>query len=171
MQRYIAEGKMMDPEKKYRLDEAFDIVGTCQDMCPEFERHEREAQKSLQEFEKVRFLCFVVSIVVEIIHYGMRKIPGTDKVDHQRAVKRYRRAAADDPKPMPCDLRPPPVLMVRHVMDCFRAVNFGAERQFTENPELSLPRPHAPTWTRKDVLIHSRSNEIHQNGLEVPKHP
>ncbi|KAJ3051865.1 hypothetical protein HK097_007137 [Rhizophlyctis rosea] len=90
MQQYIAEGKMMDPEKKYRLEEAFDIVGTCQDMCPEFERHEREAQHSLQEWEK---------------------IPGTEFVNHKKAVKRYRRAAADDPKPMPCDLRPPKVLM------------------------------------------------------------
>jgi hypothetical protein len=42
---------------------------------------------------------------------SQRKIPGTKRVDHQRAVKMYERAAGD--KTMPSDLRPPPVLKVR----------------------------------------------------------
>ncbi|KAJ3189919.1 hypothetical protein HDU85_000205 [Gaertneriomyces sp. JEL0708] len=94
MAKYIAEGKMDDPNKKYRLEDARDFVGECMDMCPEFERHEREYQKGLMEFEKIE---------------------GTDRVDHARAVKRYRRSAADDERPMPCDVRPPPVLM--HTLD------------------------------------------------------
>lgn len=53
MQKYIAEGKMDDPNKKYRLEDARNFVGECQDMCPEYERHEREYQKGLMEFEKV----------------------------------------------------------------------------------------------------------------------
>ncbi|KND03783.1 uncharacterized protein SPPG_01240 [Spizellomyces punctatus DAOM BR117] len=89
MKKYIAEGKMDDPNKKYRLEDARDFVGECEDMCPEYERHEREYQKGLMEFEK---------------------IPGTDRVDHAKAVKRYRRSAADDEKPLPCDVRPPSVL-------------------------------------------------------------
>ncbi|KAJ3217920.1 hypothetical protein HDU67_007071 [Dinochytrium kinnereticum] len=90
-QSYIAAGKMQDPEKKVHLDDAIDFVGECLDMCPEFERHEREYQNALADFEK---------------------LPGTDdKVDHARAVKRYRRSAAGDPEPMPCDVRPPSILV------------------------------------------------------------
>ncbi|KAJ3152918.1 hypothetical protein HDU89_001126 [Geranomyces variabilis] len=89
MAKYIAAGKMDDPDEKYRLEDARNFVGECQDMCPEYERHEREYQKGLMEFEKV---------------------PGSEAVDHARAVKRFRRSAADDEKPLPCDVRPPPVL-------------------------------------------------------------
>lgn len=38
------------------------------------------------------------------------KIPGTKRVDHNRAVKMYERAAGD--KTIPSDLRPPIVLKV-----------------------------------------------------------
>lgn len=38
------------------------------------------------------------------------KIPGTKRVDHNRAVKMYERAAGD--KTLPSDLRPPLVLKV-----------------------------------------------------------
>ncbi|KAI9096495.1 SAC3/GANP/Nin1/mts3/eIF-3 p25 family-domain-containing protein [Phlyctochytrium arcticum] len=89
MKQYIAEGKMDDPDKQYRLEDARDFVGECQEMCPEYERHEREYQKGLMDFEK---------------------IPGTELVDHARAVKRYRRSAADDERPLPCDVRPPEAL-------------------------------------------------------------
>ncbi|KAI8850849.1 SAC3/GANP/Nin1/mts3/eIF-3 p25 family-domain-containing protein [Chytridium lagenaria] len=81
---------MQDSETKVHLDDAIDFVGECLDMCPEFERHEREYQNALADFEK---------------------IPGTNKVDHSRAVKRYRRSAAGDPEPMPCDVRPPYILV------------------------------------------------------------
>ncbi|KAI8815498.1 SAC3/GANP/Nin1/mts3/eIF-3 p25 family-domain-containing protein [Cladochytrium replicatum] len=40
-----------------------------------------------------------------------KQIPGTDNVDHSRAVKRFKRPAAGDPPPLPSDVRPPPVLM------------------------------------------------------------
>jgi len=39
------------------------------------------------------------------------KVPGTKRVDHNRAVKMYERAAGD--KTLPSDLRPPHVLKVR----------------------------------------------------------
>jgi hypothetical protein len=39
------------------LTGAITVVGTCMDMCPEFERHEREFQKDVDEWEKV---CVVV---------------------------------------------------------------------------------------------------------------
>ncbi|KAI0344374.1 hypothetical protein BDW22DRAFT_1355768 [Trametopsis cervina] len=83
----IAEGKMDDPNVPKRLDEAITIVGTCMDMCPRFERYQRERQHQLDKWEL---------------------IPGTRRVDHKRAVKRYERAAGD--KVLPSDLRPPTVL-------------------------------------------------------------
>jgi hypothetical protein len=40
----------------------------------------------------------------------INQITGTDRVDHKKAVKRYKRSAAGDPPPLPCDVRPPTVL-------------------------------------------------------------
>ena len=53
----IREGKMDDPTKPKRLEEAITIVGTCQDMCPEFERYRRERENNLDKWECVRGLC------------------------------------------------------------------------------------------------------------------
>ncbi|KAF5319652.1 hypothetical protein D9619_008595 [Psilocybe cf. subviscida] len=83
----IAEGKMDDPMVPKRLEDAITIVGTCMDMCPRFERYRRERENNLFEWEL---------------------IPGTKRVDHNRAVKMYERAAGD--KTLPSDLRPPKVL-------------------------------------------------------------
>ncbi|KAF7326366.1 Nuclear export factor [Mycena venus] len=83
----IAEGKMDDPNVPKRLEDAISIVGTCMDMCPRFERYRRERENNLFDWEK---------------------IPGTNRVDHPRAVKMYERAAGD--KTLPSDLRPPHVL-------------------------------------------------------------
>ncbi|KAI8617340.1 SAC3/GANP/Nin1/mts3/eIF-3 p25 family-domain-containing protein [Chytriomyces sp. MP71] len=66
------------------------MVGECEDMCPEFERHEREFQNTLHPYEK---------------------LDGVDGVDHKRAVKRYRRSASDGFAVLPCDIRPPRVLI------------------------------------------------------------
>lgn len=86
---YVRQGKMADPNHVYQLDEAVPFVAECMDMCPEYEREEREYTNFLEPFEK---------------------IPGTDRVDHVRAVKRYKRSAAGDPPPLCCDVRPPKVL-------------------------------------------------------------
>ncbi|THV07242.1 hypothetical protein K435DRAFT_709945 [Dendrothele bispora CBS 962.96] len=83
----IAEGKMDDPLVPKRLEDAITMVGTCMDMCPRFERYRRERENNLFEWEV---------------------IPGTKRVDHQRAVKMYERAAGD--KTLPSDLRPPHIL-------------------------------------------------------------
>ncbi|KAF8962842.1 SAC3/GANP/Nin1/mts3/eIF-3 p25 family-domain-containing protein [Flammula alnicola] len=83
----IAEGKMDDPLVPKRLEDAISIVGTCMDMCPRFERYRRERENNLFEWET---------------------IPGTKRVDHNRTVKMYERAAGD--KTQPSDLRPPHVL-------------------------------------------------------------
>ncbi|KAJ3299318.1 hypothetical protein HK104_009343 [Borealophlyctis nickersoniae] len=114
--KYIAEGKMMDPDKKYDLKDAWDMVGECEDMCPEYERHEREFQDNLMEFEK---------------------IPGTSKIDHTKAVKRYRRAAADDEKPLPCDVRPPPVLQVQYQV-CYHTAHMRISQRPSYDEQRTL---------------------------------
>jgi len=78
---------MDDPLVPKRLEDAITIVGTCPDMCPRFERYRRERENNLFEWET---------------------IPGTKRVDHNKAVKMYERAAGD--KTLPSDLRPPHVL-------------------------------------------------------------
>jgi nuclear mRNA export protein SAC3 len=44
---------LADPEKKTSLDKAITPVGTCTDMCPEFERVERIVQNMVEKPEKV----------------------------------------------------------------------------------------------------------------------
>ena len=44
---------MADPDKKTSLDKAITPVGTCTDMCPQFERVERIVQNMVEKPEKV----------------------------------------------------------------------------------------------------------------------
>lgn len=52
---YIKQGKLADPNHVYQLDQAINFVAECMDMCPEFEREEREFTNYLEPFEKVPF--------------------------------------------------------------------------------------------------------------------
>jgi hypothetical protein len=47
--------------KPVQLSEAKAIVGTCRDMCPEFERYDREVSQELHPFEMVLF-CHLILI-------------------------------------------------------------------------------------------------------------
>ena len=49
----IRDGFLADPEKKTSLDKAITPVGTCTEMCPEFERVERIVQNMVDKAEKV----------------------------------------------------------------------------------------------------------------------
>jgi hypothetical protein len=51
--KYIEQGLMLDPTQQVHLEKAIDLKGTCVDLCPEFERHEREYQKLLDKMEVV----------------------------------------------------------------------------------------------------------------------
>lgn len=88
-EEYIASGVLPDPSKPGLLEDALKLVGTCPDMCPEYERVEREVQKELDKLE-----CF----------------PGTTSADPAAAVKIYRRPAAGRELPLPEEVRPPLVL-------------------------------------------------------------
>ena len=50
----VARGLIDDPDKPRSLSEAIRFVGTCPDMCPEFEMHQREYQNNVEKWEIVR---------------------------------------------------------------------------------------------------------------------
>ncbi|BGP18182.1 actin cytoskeleton and mitosis protein [Rhodosporidiobolus nylandii] len=86
----IKSGLIPDPSKPMRLDEARDFEGTCEEMCPEWEREEREYQNNVDPLERY---------------------PGTTRIDPRRAVKAFHRPAAGNDQPLPSDVRPPAVLL------------------------------------------------------------
>lgn len=51
--RAVKLGLIPDPLKPRRLDEALPFLGTCTEMCPEFELHEREFQNNSDRWERV----------------------------------------------------------------------------------------------------------------------
>ncbi|GAA5986269.1 hypothetical protein JCM11641_004873 [Rhodosporidiobolus odoratus] len=85
----IKSGLIPDPSKPMRLDQATDFQGTCEEMCPEWEREEREYQNNVDPLERY---------------------PGTTRIDPSRAVKAFHRPAAGNDAPLPSDVRPPAIL-------------------------------------------------------------
>lgn len=88
-QRAIDNGLIDDPDRPKSLNQALKFVGTCQDMCPLYEREQREYQNSLEKWE---------------IN------PNTGRVDVSLAVKAYHRPAAGNEQALPSDVRPPMIL-------------------------------------------------------------
>uniref|UniRef100_A0A3Q0KU01 SAC3_GANP domain-containing protein n=1 Tax=Schistosoma mansoni TaxID=6183 RepID=A0A3Q0KU01_SCHMA len=72
------------------------IKGTCEDMCPELERYCRAAHQRVSIFE-----CLPTTMSANSSSWEM---------DHTRAVKDYQRSSADQPVPLPRELRPTSVL-------------------------------------------------------------
>lgn len=71
------------------LNDAISFRGTCQDMCPVFERVRRALENNVQSLERD---------------------PVTNKISRSRAVKAFSRPAAGQPPPLPSEVRPPQVL-------------------------------------------------------------
>ncbi|KAJ9633901.1 actin cytoskeleton and mitosis protein [Knufia peltigerae] len=89
----IRDGFLADPEKKTSLDKAITPVGTCTEMCPEFERVERTVQNMVDKAEKVH-----------------NEDTGKDIPSEERMVKRFRRSAAGYDEQLPSDIRTPATL-------------------------------------------------------------
>ena len=85
----IKNGFLADPDKPRRLADAITPVGTCPDMCPEFERVDRARADEV---------------------WSIEKNPEKTAPDEMRMVKKFRRAAAGIDEQLPSDLRPPRVL-------------------------------------------------------------
>ncbi|KAB8349639.1 hypothetical protein FH972_023658 [Carpinus fangiana] len=87
--RAIADGFLADPDHPRSLANAITPVGTCQDMCAEFERVERAVQQDV---------------------WAIEKLQDKSGPDEARMVKKFRRAAAGLEEQLPSDLRPPQTL-------------------------------------------------------------
>ncbi|KAL8772634.1 MAG: hypothetical protein Q9209_002295 [Squamulea sp. 1 TL-2023] len=89
----IQDGLLADPDKPTTLANAITIIGTCQDMCAEYERVQRVVQFMVDDCEKVQHSEESI------------RVPSED-----RMVKRYRRPAAGYEEQLPSDIRPPLIL-------------------------------------------------------------
>ncbi|KAJ9070842.1 actin cytoskeleton and mitosis protein, variant 2 [Entomophthora muscae] len=89
-QKYIDAKLMLDPDVKTHVANAITIKGICEDMCPEFERYQR-----------------IFSNDVNIYERDLQ----TGEPDHSRMVKKFTRSSAGEENPLPCELRPPAVLI------------------------------------------------------------
>ena len=68
----IRNGLLADPNKRTRLEDAITVVGTCQDMCPEFERIQRIREQAIERPEKVGNYTAIMVDTLKIIsgHFG-----------------------------------------------------------------------------------------------------
>jgi nuclear mRNA export protein SAC3 len=63
----IAKGLIDDPNKPRSLSEAIHFQGTCLDMCPEFEMHQREFQNNVEKFEIVMISLEELKLISRIL--------------------------------------------------------------------------------------------------------
>ncbi|CCF56880.1 hypothetical protein KAFR_0B05840 [Kazachstania africana CBS 2517] len=93
MERKVMESKGLVDKADYAkdLNEAIIFQGTCQDMCPIFERSRRNVESSLFSYEKEK--------------------QSDKKASRAKALKVFARPAAAAAPPLPSDVRPPHVLV------------------------------------------------------------
>lgn len=88
--KHMEVAGLVDAENTRKdLNDAISFRGTCQDMCPVFERVRRALENNVQSLERD---------------------PVTNKISRSRAVKAFSRPAAGQPPPLPSEVRPPQVL-------------------------------------------------------------
>ncbi|KAI5289311.1 hypothetical protein KEM52_000821 [Ascosphaera acerosa] len=116
----IATGQMTNPDERTSLSQAITPVGTCTDMCPEFERVERVVQKMVDRPEKL-------------------DDAETQLSTERRMVKRFRRSAAGYDEQLPSDIRTPSALL--------QTVNYLL-RHIISPDESSLGLMHKFIWDR-----------------------
>ncbi|KAJ6164587.1 hypothetical protein N7470_003259 [Penicillium chermesinum] len=85
---------MADPKQPTSLNKAITPVGTCTQMCPEFERVERIVQKMVDKCEK-----------------AIDPVTGSMEPKEGRMLKRFRRSAAGYDEQLPSDIRTPATLL------------------------------------------------------------
>jgi len=125
-----------DPDKPKKLSEAIDFKGTCEDMCPDFEKITRIMEHDVREPEK------------ELRPDGSLW-PSLPKM-----VKALARSAAGQDAPLPMDVRSPAAL--RRTLDYLLENVLGYE-------EGHLPKVHGFLWDRtrairRDFVFQSSMN-------------
>ncbi|MCJ1393022.1 hypothetical protein MMC18_005894 [Xylographa bjoerkii] len=99
----IRNGLLSDPDKPTSLANAITPVGTCQDMCPEYERVQRISHHGdVDDCEKTSGQS------------PKSKVPYEDFM-----VKKFKRSSPGDEQQLPSDIRPPLVLQktLNHLFD------------------------------------------------------
>ena len=107
---------MADPNQPTSLKKAIRPVGTCESMCPEFERVERIVQKMVDRSEKV---CRTTPLLIEARTASLTLVPpqqfdpATNAMQNVegKMLKRFRRSAAGYDEQLPSDIRTPKTLL------------------------------------------------------------
>lgn len=121
----IHAGFLDDPDKPKKLSEAIDFKGTCEEMCPEFEKITRIMEHDVREPEK---------------DVGA---DGTLWPSPQKMIKALARSAAGQDAPLPMDVRSPAAL--RRTLDYLLHTVLGDE-------EGRLPNVHGFLWDRTRAI-------------------
>lgn len=120
----IRTGYLDDPDKPKKLSEAIDFKGTCEDMCPEFEKLTRIVEHDVQNAEK-------------------EKAPdGSLWPSPAKMVKALARSAAGQDAPLPMDVRSPAALR--------RTVDYLIHTVLED--ETQLPSIHGFLWDRTRAI-------------------
>lgn len=120
----IRNGYLDDPDKPKKLSEAIDFKGTCEGMCPEFEKVTRIVEHDVQSAEK------------ELSLDGQTYWPALHKM-----VKALARSAAGQDAPLPEDVRSPAAL--RRTLDYLINIVLGTN---------DLPAIHGFLWDRTRAI-------------------
>ena len=120
----IRAGYLDDPDKPKKLSEAIDFMGTCEDMCPEYEKIVRVMEHDVPGPEK------------EIAP------DGSFWPSPQKMVKALARSAAGQDAPLPMDVRSPAAL--RRTLDYLLHTVLGDEK--------NLPSVEGYLWNRTRAI-------------------
>ncbi|KAH6684366.1 SAC3/GANP/Nin1/mts3/eIF-3 p25 family-domain-containing protein [Halenospora varia] len=121
----IRAGLLDDPDKPKKLSEAIDFKGTCEEMCPDFERATRIYERDVKNAE------------MGIASDG-QSYPAPDKM-----IKALARSAAGQDAPLPMDIRSPAAL--RRTLDYLFRSLLGQD-------EDNLPKVHHFLWDRTRAI-------------------
>lgn len=131
----IRAGLLDDPDKPKKLSEAIDFKGTCEDMCPEFEKITRIMEHDVQGPEK-------------------EAAPdGSLWPSPRKMVKALARSAAGQDAPLPMDVRSPAALR--------RTLDYLMHTVLVD--DTNLPSVHGFLWDRtrairRDFVFQSSMN-------------
>ncbi|KAH8683115.1 SAC3/GANP/Nin1/mts3/eIF-3 p25 family-domain-containing protein, partial [Tricladium varicosporioides] len=121
----IRAGLLDDPDKPKKLSEAIDFKGTCEEMCPDFERATRIYERDVKNAE--------MSLASDGQSY-----PAPEKM-----IKALARSAAGQDAPLPMDIRSPAAL--RRTLDYLFRSLLGQD-------EDNLPKIHHFLWDRTRAI-------------------
>ncbi|RMZ83697.1 hypothetical protein DV738_g1150, partial [Chaetothyriales sp. CBS 135597] len=146
----IADGLLHDPSKKRTLETAITPVGTCEDMCPAFERAERVQRHEVDRCEKIQPLD------------GGPAVPSAE-----RMVKKFVRSDAGREEQLPSDIRTPEALVrtMDHLIEdvvgkedrLIACHNFVWDRTRAVRNDFSIQQVSAEAAVRMAVDCHERS--------------